>query len=67
MEAPMDFKPGDRLGDRYVLSPKLGSGGFGDVWTARENGCRNAGDQKVDLAPDELRRTVQVRQLGAEC
>ena len=30
----MDFKPGDKFGDRFSLLSKLGSGGLGEAWKA---------------------------------
>ncbi len=42
----MDFKPGDKFGDRYQLISKLGEGGMGEVW---KEICALTGSKGADI------------------
>ena len=61
----MDFKPGDRLGDRYLLSSKLGEGGFGEVWKARDTRLDRDVALKVSKAEFTARFDREARAIAA--
>ena len=52
----MDLNPGDKFGDRYLLSSKLGSGGMGEVWKARDTELGR--DVAVKVSKAEVHRAV---------
>ena len=61
----MDFKPGDKLGDRYLLSSKLGSGGMGEVWKARDTELDRDVAVKVSKAEFTARFKQEARTIAA--
>ena len=61
----MDFKPGDKLGDRYLLSSKLGSGGMGEVWKARDTELDRDVAVKVSKAEFTARFRQEARTIAA--
>ena len=61
----MDFKPGDRLGNRYLLSSKLGSGGMGEVWKARDTELDRDVAVKVSKAEFTARFRQEARTIAA--
>src|SRR5450631_1136103 len=61
----MDFKPGDRLGDRYLLSSKLGEGGMGEVWKARDTELDRDVALKVSKAEFTARFKQEARAMAA--
>jgi formylglycine-generating enzyme required for sulfatase activity len=53
------LRPGDVLGDRYLLAEQIGRGGFATVWRARDTSCNEDVAIKVlhpELAGDLIRR-----------
>jgi formylglycine-generating enzyme required for sulfatase activity len=53
------LRPGDALGDRYLLAEQVGRGGFATVWRARDSASRDDVAIKVlhpELAGDVIRR-----------
>lgn len=53
------LRPGDALGDRYLLAEQIGRGGFATVWRARDSLSGNEVAIKVlhpELAGDSIRR-----------
>jgi Tol biopolymer transport system component/predicted Ser/Thr protein kinase len=63
--ALMDLKPGDRLGDRYQLLSKLGSGGMGEVWKARDTELDRDVALKVSKAEFTARFKQEARAMAA--
>jgi Tol biopolymer transport system component/predicted Ser/Thr protein kinase len=63
--ALMDFKPGDRLGDRYQLISKLGEGGMGEVWKARDTELDRDVALKVSKAEFTARFKQEARAMAA--
>jgi serine/threonine protein kinase len=61
----MDFKPGDRLGDRYQLISKLGEGGMGEVWKARDTELDRDVALKVSKAEFTARFKQEARTIAA--
>jgi Tol biopolymer transport system component/predicted Ser/Thr protein kinase len=61
----MDFTPGDKLGDRYQLISKLGSGGMGEVWKARDTELDRDVALKVSKAEFTARFKQEARAMAA--
>jgi serine/threonine protein kinase len=61
----MDFNPGDRLGDRYVLSSKLGEGGMGEVWKAWDTELDRDVAVKVSKSKFTARFKQEARTIAA--
>jgi serine/threonine protein kinase len=61
----MDFKPGDRLGDRYQLLSKLGEGGMGEVWKARDTELDRDVAVKVSKSEFTARFKQEARTIAA--
>jgi Tol biopolymer transport system component/predicted Ser/Thr protein kinase len=61
----MDLKPGDKLGDRYQLISKLGSGGMGEVWKARDTELDRDVALKVSKAEFTARFKQEARAMAA--
>ena len=63
--APMDLKPGDKLGDRYQLLSKLGEGGMGEVWKARDTELDRDVALKVSRAEFTARFKQEARAMAS--
>src|SRR5580658_9079527 len=61
----MDFKPGDKFGDRYQLLSKLGAGGMGEVWKARDTELDRDVARKVSKAEFTARFKQEARTIAA--
>lgn len=61
----MELKPGDRFGDRYQLVSKLGEGGMGEVWKARDTELGRDVAVKVSKAEFTARFKQEARALAA--
>ncbi|MGD1073557.1 MAG: serine/threonine-protein kinase [Bryobacteraceae bacterium] len=61
----MDLKPGDKFGDRYRLISKLGEGGFGEVWKARDTELDREVALKVSKAEFTARFKQEARTIAA--
>ena len=61
----MDLKPGDKLGDRYQLISKLGEGGMGEVWKARDRELDRDVAVKVSKAEFTARFKQEARTIAA--
>jgi Tol biopolymer transport system component/predicted Ser/Thr protein kinase len=61
----MELKPGDKLGDRYLLLSKLGEGGFGEVWKARDTELDRDVAVKVSKAEFTARFKQEARTIAA--
>ena len=60
----MDFRPGDKFGDRYQLISKLGEGGMGEVW---KEICALTGSKGADIKVlSRTKRRWPVRSPRAE-
>jgi serine/threonine protein kinase len=61
----MDFKLGDKFGDRYQLISKLGEGGMGEVWKARDTELDRDVALKVSKAEFTARFKQEARTIAA--
>src|ERR1019366_2996697 len=61
----MDLKPGDKFGDRYQLLSKLGEGGMGEVWKARDSQLDRDVALKVSKAEFTARFDREARAIAA--
>ena len=61
----MELKPGDKFGDRYLLSSKLGEGGMGEVWKARDTELDRDIALKVSKAEFTARFKQEARTIAA--
>jgi len=61
----MDLKPGDKFGDRYQLLSKLGAGGMGEVWKARDTELDRDVALKVSKAEFTARFKQEARAMAA--
>jgi serine/threonine-protein kinase len=61
----MQLKPGDKLGDRYQLLSKLGEGGMGEVWKARDTELDRDVAVKVSKAEFTARFKQEARAMAA--
>jgi serine/threonine protein kinase len=61
----MDLKPGDKFGDRYQLLSKLGEGGMGEVWKARDTRLDRDVALKVSKAEFTARFDREARAIAA--
>ena len=63
--ALMGLKPGDKVGDRYQLLSKLGSGGMGEVWKARDTELDRDVALKVSKAEFTARFKREARTIAS--
>jgi serine/threonine protein kinase len=61
----MELKPGDKFGDRYQLLSKLGEGGMGEVWKARDTELDRDVALKVSKAEFTARFKQEARTVAA--
>jgi len=61
----MDLKPGDKFGDRYQCISKLGEGGMGEVWKARDTRLDRDVALKVSKAEFTARFDREARAIAA--
>ena len=61
----MELKPGDKFGDRYQLLSKLGEGGMGEVWKARDTRLDRDVALKVSKAEFTARFDREARAIAA--
>jgi len=61
----MELKPGDKFGDRYQLLSKLGAGGMGEVWKARDTELDRDVALKVSKAEFTARFKQEARAMAA--
>src|ERR1035441_2067399 len=61
----MDLKPGYKFGDRYQLLSKLGEGGMGEVWKARDTRLDRDVALKVSKAEFTARFDREARAIAA--
>jgi Tol biopolymer transport system component/predicted Ser/Thr protein kinase len=61
----MDLKPGDKLGDRYQLLSKLGEGGMGEVWKARDTELDRDVAVKISKSEFTARFKQEARAMAA--
>jgi Tol biopolymer transport system component/predicted Ser/Thr protein kinase len=61
----IELKPGDKLGGRYQLISKLGSGGMGEVWKARDTELDRDVALKVSKAEFTARFKQEARAMAA--
>jgi serine/threonine protein kinase len=61
----MHLKPGDKFGDRYQLLSKLGEGGMGEVWKARDAELDRDVALKVSKAEFTARFKQEARTIAA--
>jgi serine/threonine-protein kinase len=63
--ALLELKPSDKLGDRYQLISKLGAGGMGEVWKARDTELDRDVALKVSKAEFTARFKQEARAMAA--
>src|SRR5579863_9071682 len=63
--ALMDLNPGDKFGDRFTLLSKLGAGGMGEVWKARDTELDRDVALKVSKAEFTARFKQEARAMAA--
>lgn len=61
----MDLKPGDKFGDRYALLSKVGEGGMGEFWKARDTKLDRDVALKVSKAEFTARFDREARAIAA--
>ncbi len=61
----MELKPGDKFGDRYQLLSRLGAGGMGEVWSARDTELDRDVAVKVSKAEFTARFKQEARTIAA--
>jgi serine/threonine protein kinase len=61
----MDLNPGDKFGDRYQLISKLGEGGMGEVWKARDGEFGREVALQVSKAEFTARFKQEARTIAA--
>jgi serine/threonine protein kinase len=61
----MPHSPGDKLGDRYQIISKLGEGGMGEVWKARDTDLDRDVAVKVSKSEFTARFKQEARTIAA--